>query len=113
MNRSKEVNDALRAAAQNSRDVASNHLRDWWEVTSRLNQELESAPQQKTKSPLNREVEAHWWSIAMNAAAYLEEAAVGHQDPDAKRAALGAAAHVRASAQALWATGHDSEGASI
>lgn len=103
MNRSKEVNDALRAAAQSSRDVASNHLREWWRVTAQLNQESKPVPLPKTQPRPTREVEAHWWSIAMNAAAYLEEAAVGHQDPDAKRAALGAAAHVRASAQALWA----------
>ena len=103
MNRSKEVNDALRAAAQNSRDVASNHLRDWWRVTSQLNQESGPAPSPKTLSRPAREVDAHWFSIAMNAAAYLEDAAIGHQDPDAKRDALGAAAHTRMSAQARWA----------
>jgi hypothetical protein len=42
-----------------------------------------------------------WWALAMCAAAYLEDAANCLRDEDAKRAALGAAKHVRDRCAAL------------
>lgn len=44
---------------------------------------------------------AAWWALVMGAAAALEDAAHCLSDPDAKRAAEGAAAHYRAAANAL------------
>lgn len=49
-----------------------------------------------------RERNAAWWALVMGAAAALEDAAHCLQDPDAKRAAEGAAKHYRSEAQALW-----------
>ena len=45
---------------------------------------------------------ATWWSLVMGAAASLEDAAACLRDPDAKRAAEGAAKHYRERAQAGW-----------
>lgn len=44
---------------------------------------------------------AAWWALVMGAAAAVEDAAHCLRDPDAKRAAEGAAAHYRAAAKAL------------
>lgn len=49
-----------------------------------------------------RETVADWFALAMGAAASLEDAAINHRDPDAKRAALGAAEHVRTKCNAMW-----------
>ncbi|MGW8422959.1 hypothetical protein [Comamonas sp. HJ-2] len=45
---------------------------------------------------------AAWFALAMNAAAYIEDAVVCLRDGDAKRAATGAAKHVREKCNALW-----------
>lgn len=49
-----------------------------------------------------RERNAGWWALVMNAAAALEDAANCLRDPDAKRAAEGAAEHYRRAAKAMW-----------
>ncbi len=51
---------------------------------------------------LPREREAGWFSLVMNAAAAIEDAAHCLRDPDAKRAAGGAAKHYRKAAQTMW-----------
>ena len=45
---------------------------------------------------------AAWWALVMGAAAALEDAANCLTDPDAKRAAEGAAKHYRTEANTLW-----------
>ena len=50
----------------------------------------------------SREKGAAWWALVMGAAAALEDAANCMSDPDAKKAAEGAAKHYRAEANALW-----------
>lgn len=47
--------------------------------------------------------ESTWWALAMGAAASLEDAANCLRDPDAKKAARGAALHVRRQCAALTA----------
>ncbi len=49
-----------------------------------------------------RERNAGWFALVMNAAAALEDAANCLRDPDAKRAAEGAAKHYREAANAMW-----------
>lgn len=48
---------------------------------------------------------SEWWALVMGAAAALEDAAHCLRDPDAKRAAEGAAAHYRTEARALLPNG--------
>lgn len=48
---------------------------------------------------------AAWWALVMGAAAALEDAANCLTDPDAKRAAEGAAKHYRTEANTLWPNG--------
>lgn len=43
-----------------------------------------------------------WFALAMNSAAYIEDAAACLRDGDAKRSAAGAAKHVREKCNALW-----------
>lgn len=59
-----------------------------------------SVPQQAEQPGVR---EAHWWALVMGAAASLEDAANCLRDPDAKRAAEGAARHYREKAKALAA----------
>ena len=49
-----------------------------------------------------REQDAAWWALVMEAAAALEDAANCLRDPDAKKAAEGAAKHYRTAAKTLW-----------
>ena len=49
----------------------------------------------------NSQRDAEWWALVMGAAAALEDAANCLRDPDAKKAAEGAAKHYRAEAKAL------------
>lgn len=46
--------------------------------------------------------DAAWWALVMGAAAALEDAANCLRDPDAKKAAEGAAKHYRTEANTLW-----------
>lgn len=55
-------------------------------------------------APIGREPPSAWWALAMGAAASLEDAANCLRDPDAKRAALGAAEHVRNACKELSTT---------
>ena len=47
--------------------------------------------------------EAEWFALVMTAAAAIEDASHCLKDPDAKRAADGAAKHYREAANAMWA----------
>ena len=49
-----------------------------------------------------RERDAAWWALVMGAAAALEDAANCLREPDAKKAAEGAAKHYRTEANTLW-----------
>ncbi len=55
---------------------------------------------------LDRETQARWWAIAMNAAAYIEDAAACLQDRDAKSVAERDAKYIRQACNKLW---HDDE----
>jgi hypothetical protein len=51
---------------------------------------------------MDRERNAGWFALVMNAAAALEDAAISLRDADSKRAAEGAAKHYRDAANAMW-----------
>ena len=62
---------------------------------------LTATPPAQQQSEPTMDRESTWWALAMGAAASLEDAALCMRDADAKRAATGAAAHVRKQCAAL------------
>lgn len=72
-----------------------------WRVAARA-AEIERSKVQAAVAAA-RERNAGWFALVMNAAAALEDAANCLRDPDAKRAAEGAAKHYREAANAMWA----------
>ncbi len=69
----------------------------WWEKIWKAAQDF---PPLKQAHPTHDR--SAWFALAMNAAADLEDAARCLHDQDARRAALGAATHVRDMANTMW-----------
>lgn len=51
---------------------------------------------------MSKDREAEWFALVMNSAAAIESAGNYLKDPDAKRAAEGAAKHYRDAANDMW-----------
>ncbi|MGD9674528.1 MAG: hypothetical protein AB7U98_13730 [Candidatus Nitrosocosmicus sp.] len=102
-----EVNWALKnvgragsfyATPENPNDLklfTADQMRDYARAALAQRQQVPAEP------TLDRE--STWWALAMGAAASLEDAANCMRDPDAEKAARGAAAHVRRQCTALTA----------
>lgn len=101
---------ALRTALAQANSQAERFEREWYlrgDELERLRMDLENTRAEavlavSTAQAAERERNAGWFALVMNAAAALEDAANCLRDPDAKRAAEGAAKHYRAAANALW-----------
>jgi hypothetical protein len=99
----KAVKAALDAAIPDGEPVHPESRRLTWPISSgllaldavdaALATQPAAQPSAQGEAVLDRE--STWWSLAMGAAASLEDAANCMRDEDAERAALGAAAHVR------------------
>jgi hypothetical protein len=95
-----EVDGALLHYNPNTGDLIE-YVQDYARTYAAACLEAARAPAVRPESDAR---DAQWWSLVMGAAASIEDASHCLRDEDARRAAIGAAAHYRGAAQKLYAT---------